>query len=163
MKMQVTSLNVLVTKTVSFLKPIAAKKDIVIQLHTSEEVFIDCEPVRLRQAINNLVDNAVKYTQNGGKVDVAVSTENGYAIVTVADTGEGISESDLQHIFERFYRVDKARSRETGGTGLGLHIVQRIALLHHGRIEVQSEKGIGSEFKLIVPVRQKGEEGGAEQ
>ena len=69
----------------------------------------------------------------------------------------------MKHVFERFYRVDKARSRETGGTGLGLHIVQRIALLHNGRIEVKSEKGVGSVFQLIVPIRQKSSgEGGAE-
>ena len=161
--MQVTSLNLLVAKTVSFLKPIAAKKDIVVQLHLPDEVFIDCEPVRLRQAVNNLVDNAIKYTPSGGKVDVTVSTEGGNAIVTVEDTGEGIGEEDLKHVFERFYRVDKARSRETGGTGLGLHIVQRIALLHNGRIEVKSEKGVGSVFQLIVPIRQKSSgEGGAE-
>ena len=161
-KMQVTSLTDLVAKTVSFLKPIAAKKDIVLQLHMPDEAFIDCEPVRLRQAVNNLVDNAVKYTQKGGKVDVTVSTEGGYAVVTVEDTGEGMASEELSHIFERFYRVDKARSRETGGTGLGLHIVQRIALLHKGRIEVESEKGVGSVFRLIVPRKQKHDEGGEE-
>ena len=73
-------------------------------------------------------------------------------MISVKDDGSGIAPEDLPHIFERFYRVDKARSRETGGSGLGLHIVQRIALLHHGRVDVQSTEGVGSAFTLILPL-----------
>ena len=108
--------------------------------------------MRIRQAVNNLIDNAVKYTPAGGRVDVGLEVHGEEVAIVVKDTGEGISKEDQAHIFDRFYRVDKARSRETGGTGLGLYIVQCIALLHEGRVEVESEKGQGSTFRLFLPI-----------
>jgi two-component system phosphate regulon sensor histidine kinase PhoR len=106
---------------------------------------------RLAQAVANLVDNAVKYTPDGGAVAVSVEDRGDLVAVAVADTGIGIAPEHLPRIFERFYRVDRSRSRALGGTGLGLSIVKHIATSHGGRIEVESTEGRGSRFTLLVP------------
>lgn len=106
---------------------------------------------RLAQAVANLVDNAVKYTPDGGAVTVSVQDRGDLVAVAVADTGIGIAPEHLPRIFERFYRVDRSRSRALGGTGLGLSIVKHIATSHGGRIEVESAEGRGSRFTLLVP------------
>lgn len=100
----------------------------------------------------NLLDNAVRYTPEGGRVKVDVSAENGSAVFTVADSGIGIPSRDLPRIFERFYRVDRARSRDTGGTGLGLSIARHVAEQHGGRIEAHSELGRGTTFRVRLPL-----------
>jgi two-component system phosphate regulon sensor histidine kinase PhoR len=100
----------------------------------------------------NLVDNALKYTEKGG-VRVGLSQEPGGLVVEVADTGIGIPEEDQARVFERFYVVDKSRSRTSGGTGLGLSIVKHIVLLHGGRIGLQSVPGQGSTFRVFLPFR----------
>lgn len=107
----------------------------------------------LRTALNNLMDNAIKYNRLGGKVTVGCGKEMDGVAVRVADTGIGIPREELPRIFERFFRVDKARSRETGGTGLGLSIVKHIADLHGGGVSVQSVEGEGSTFVIILPER----------
>jgi two-component system sensor histidine kinase SenX3 len=99
----------------------------------------------------NLLENAVRYTPRGGRVSVEVRGENGRATFRVEDTGIGIPSRDLPRIFERFYRVDRARSRETGGTGLGLSIARHVVERHGGRIEAQSELGRGSTFRVTLP------------
>ena len=101
---------------------------------------------KLRQVIYNLLDNAVKYTQEGGQIVLSVQRNGRDAVLTVSDDGPGIKAEYLPHIFERFYRVDKARSRDSGGTGLGLSIVRQIVTLHGGTIRVESEEGKGSRF-----------------
>ena len=99
-----------------------------------------------------LLDNAIKYTLPDGLLEVTLNTEvPGYAICQVKDTGIGISEADLPHIFERFFRSDRARSREEGGAGLGLAIAEWIARVHHGSIEVESVLGSGSTFRIVLP------------
>jgi two-component system sensor histidine kinase SenX3 len=106
----------------------------------------------LVSALKNLVDNAVKYTERGGQVVVSSRpTGDGRVELSVADTGIGIPARDLGRIFERFYRVDRARSRSTGGTGLGLAIVRHVAANHGGEIRVDSEEGVGSTFSLVLP------------
>ncbi|MFO0865200.1 MAG: ATP-binding protein [Gemmataceae bacterium] len=105
----------------------------------------------LDQIVNNLVDNAVKYTPEGGSIRVRWYEENDYAVIEVEDSGIGIPEKDLPRIFERFYRVDKARSRELGGTGLGLAIVKHLAQANHGSVSARSEVGKGSIFTVRVP------------
>ena len=105
----------------------------------------------VRQILDNLVDNAVKYTPAGGKIAVGCREENGQGCLEVQDTGIGIPEQDLPHIFERFYRVDKARSRELGGTGLGLSIVKHLVGALHGSISASSEVGKGSKFLVRLP------------
>jgi signal transduction histidine kinase len=107
--------------------------------------------------VRNLIDNAVRYTPSGGRVGVSVSAEDGQVVLQVADTGMGIPQRDLPRVFERFYRVDRARSRETGGTGLGLAIVRHVAENHGGEVTVRSELSAGSTFVVRLPV------GGASQ
>jgi signal transduction histidine kinase len=109
------------------------------------------------QAIMNLIDNALKYTDKGGHVWVYLQKSGSNAAIVVKDNGCGIPEHEIPYIFDRFYRVDKARARDTGGSGLGLHISQKIALLHGGRIDAQSEEGKGSVFTLYLPIRGRGE------
>lgn len=99
----------------------------------------------------NLIDNAVKYTPEGGTVRVAVGRVDGRAVVTVEDTGEGISPEHLPKAFDRFYRVDKARSREMGGTGLGLSIARSIAAAHGGAVELTRTPGVGTTAPVVLP------------
>jgi len=100
----------------------------------------------------NLLDNAIKYTPEGGKVTITVAQRDGHAVLEVADTGLGISANDLPHVFDRFYRADKARSRQMGGTGLGLSIVRSICMAHGGRVTVSSSEGRGSLFRVELPL-----------
>ena len=106
----------------------------------------------MRQVIYNLIDNAIKYTQDGGQINLSVVREGRYIIFTAADNGPGIKSEYLQHVFERFYRIDKARSRDSGGTGLGLSIVRQIVSLHGGSIRAVSEEGKGSSFIVSLPI-----------
>ena len=106
---------------------------------------------QLVSAVANLLDNAVKYSDTGSEVTVSVVGADGWVDITVADRGIGIPTRDLDRIFERFYRVDRARSRETGGTGLGLAIVRHVANNHGGVVRVQSREGEGSVFTLRIP------------
>ena len=109
-------------------------------------------PDYVERAISNLIDNAIKYTPERGKIEVAVWRDNGHVIVDVSDNGIGIPLEDLTRIFERFYRVDRSRSRDMGGTGLGLSIVKHVAQVHGGSIDVTSTPGSGSRFRLRLPV-----------
>ena len=106
---------------------------------------------RIEQVITNIVSNAVKYTPDGGKIDMAVGTSGKNVFVRVTDNGIGIPEKDLPRLFDRFYRVDKARSRESGGTGLGLSIAQEILNQHKGSIEISSEYGKGTSVLITMP------------
>lgn len=120
------------------------------------EVSDDCSTIRadeerLREVFDNLLDNAVKYSGNGTAIRLAGERRNGEAILTVSDSGVGIGREDLPRIFERFYRADKARSRELGGTGLGLSIVKHIVQLHGGRVEAESELGKGTTIRVVLP------------
>lgn len=107
---------------------------------------------QIEQVLVNLIDNAIKYTPQGGRITVSLEADNGEATVHVADTGIGIMSQDVPRLFERFYRVDKARSRQSGGTGLGLSIVKHIVEMHGGRVEVQSEYERGSTFSFVLPL-----------
>jgi signal transduction histidine kinase len=131
---------------------LAEGKHIRVTLAKSEPITIVGDKVRLRQLFLNLIDNAIKYTPNGGAVTLSVERQNGAAVVQVADTGIGIPQGEITKVFDRFYRVDKARSREIGGTGLGLSIAKWIAELHRGTITVQSEVDKGSVFTVELPI-----------
>ena len=146
-------LSALVYKVVAAIKPIANEKDITLTYTVTSELEIECDPLKASLAVTNLIDNAVKYTRKGGTVSVTVQRAGANAAIVVKDNGRGISEKDLPYIFDRFYRVDKARARDTGGSGLGLHIARKIALLHGGSINVQSEEGKGSTFSLYLPLK----------
>jgi signal transduction histidine kinase len=107
----------------------------------------------IKRMILNLLDNAVKYTPAGGEISLAVARENGHAEIVVRDTGIGIPETDQPRVFDRFYRVDKARARAMGGAGLGLSIAQWIVEVHGGQISVVSAPGKGSTFTVLLPVK----------
>ncbi len=128
----------------------ARQKSIDFTVRT-EPVAVNGSAAELGLAIRNLCDNALRYTEEGGRIRVALEALNGEGMVTVTDTGMGIPGRDLGRIFERFYRVDVARSRQTGGTGLGLAIVKHVAERHGGKVTVKSLLGEGSTFRLVVP------------
>jgi signal transduction histidine kinase len=130
----------------------AKEAGVVIELHTDGVPSVPGSGRDLALLVRNLIDNAVRYTPSGGRVDVSVSAEDGLVVLQVADTGMGIPQRDLSRVFERFYRVDRARSRETGGTGLGLAIVRHVAENHGGEVTVRSELSAGSTFVVRLPV-----------
>lgn len=129
----------------------AELKDMKILVDCDEVLELKANTVLAEQALTNLIDNAVKYSDNGKDIFINVKELQNEIKITVEDSGHGISKKDLKRIFERFYRVDKARSRELGGTGLGLAIVKHVMKTHSGRIEVDSTPGIGSKFTIIFP------------
>ncbi|AHV96666.1 two-component system histidine kinase PnpS [Paenibacillus sabinae] len=138
---------------------VAEKKSITLSAEVPEELFMEGDEDKLRQIFLNLLSNAINYTHEGGNVKVrAVNRQNKdgeeTVVFTVVDTGMGIPRKDLPRIFERFYRVDKARSRSSGGTGLGLSIVKHLVELHRGAISVESDLGIGTTFTLELPLLQ---------
>lgn len=135
--------------------------EVIERLRSTDAVRIESavDPVTVRGArddltllFRNLLDNAVRYSPEGGRVSVRLSERDGRAVLEVEDTGIGIPGRDLPRVFERFYRVDRARSRETGGTGLGLSIARHVAEQHGGRIEAESELGRGSTFRVTLPI-----------
>ena len=126
------------------MRALANAKGIAIQTRNDGNVWVRGDRERLREALVTLLDNAIKYTDAGGRVDLEVGRAHRRATVTVADTGSGIPADSLPHIFDRFYRVDKARSRESGGTGLGLSIAHHIVEAHGGSIRIESEVGKGT-------------------
>ena len=127
------------------------EKGLGFQLGETRDLVVKGDEAMLRQLFFNLLDNAIKYTPSGGTVSVSSLTEGQMAVVAITDTGIGMAPEDIPLIFERFYRVDKARSRVGGGTGLGLAISQRIAEAHGGKIEVESQVGKGSTFTVSLP------------
>jgi two-component system phosphate regulon sensor histidine kinase PhoR len=126
----------------------AAKRSIEIILETDKEITVQGHPLLLEQMIGNLVDNAIKYSGENKTVTIAVAKNNNSPQVSVKDLGNGIASQHLDRIFERFYRVDKARSRNAGGTGLGLAIVKHVAQLHKATLSVDSRIGKGSTFTI---------------
>lgn len=147
------SLKETISMAVQTVEPESRLRNVIVVSEPVEDLEIRGYKVRLEQALVNLVDNAVKFNHPGGEVQIdAVRTPEGFVKITVADTGSGIPKQDLTRIFERFYRVDRARSRQVGGTGLGLAIVKHAVGLMNGRIEVASESGKGSTFTLLIPV-----------
>jgi two-component system phosphate regulon sensor histidine kinase PhoR len=130
---------------------IASEKNIKIAIAYLERVQVYGDPVRLRQMIWNVVVNGIKYTQPDGEVKISLQDKENTALIIVQDNGIGISKEDLPLIFNRFYRVDKARSRQEGGTGLGLSICKFIVDAHKGTINIESELGGGTKFKIALP------------
>lgn len=149
-----TNLNILIQEILKRLHPLARKKSIELIYESFREVFAEVDQVKLTLAISNLIENGIKYTHDNGTVKVIVDADHQNAFIKVTDTGIGIPEEDCEKIFDRFYRVDKTRDRETGGTGLGLSITYRTILLHHGSIKVNSKENEGSEFIVRLPLKQ---------
>jgi two-component system, OmpR family, phosphate regulon sensor histidine kinase PhoR len=136
---------------------VAEDKHVAIKAAVANDpILIDGDGEALRELVDNLVSNAIKYTPEGGHVDVRLGVEGAHAVLTVDDTGIGIAPEDQGRVFERFYRVDKARSRQMGGTGLGLSIVKHVALAHGGNVSLKSAPGRGSSFRVQIPLRRGG-------
>ncbi len=127
-------------------------RDMDVALLQDEVVSVEGDPDRLMQLVMNLISNALKYTPDGGRITIALTAYNRWARILISDTGVGISELDLPHLFERFYRVDRARTRAQGGVGLGLSIAKWIAEAHGGRITVESQVGHGTTFTIWLPM-----------
>jgi len=143
---------VVLARSVTVLEKLRLEKAISLRVDAAQDLpKALADEQRLSQVLVNLLDNAIKYTPHGGAITVSISLEDKFIQVSISDTGIGIPAQDLPRIFERFYRVDKARSRELGGTGLGLSIVRHIIQAHSGQVWVQSELGRGSTFSFTVP------------
>lgn len=152
--LNITSVNVneLMEMVLTRLKPIAEKKNIEILFESFRPVVAEIDEVKFSQVISNLVDNAIKYNNIDGWVHVSLNADYQYFYIRVEDSGIGIPQESQDMVFERFYRVDKARSRQTGGTGLGLAIVKKIILMHHGTVKLHSEEGSGTTFTVRIPL-----------
>lgn len=148
-----TDINKMVDDILKRITPLAEQKNIEISREYVKNVIAEVDEMKLSLAISNLVENAVKYTPDGGNIKVIVDSDHQNAFVTVSDTGIGISDEEQGKIFNRFYRVDKTRDRETGGTGLGLSITHSTVILHKGSIKVSSKEDIGSTFIVRVPIK----------
>lgn len=134
------------------LRPIAEKQDVELVLESFRPVTAEVDEVKLTLALSNLIENAIKYNKPEGYVHVALNADHKHFFVSVIDNGIGIPEDAQEHIFERFYRVDKSHSRAIGGTGLGLSITRNIIILHHGEIKVHSVLGEGTTFTVRIPL-----------
>lgn len=145
-------INVLVQQIMKRLRPIARRRNVELIYESIREVTADADEVKLSLAVNNLVENAIKYNVENGWVRVTLDADHQFFYIKVADSGIGIPEEYQSLVFERFYRVDKARSRETGGTGLGLAITRKVILMHHGAIRLVSKEGEGSAFTVRIPL-----------
>ena len=145
-------LRALVEEVCKHAEILAEEKNIKIIIAFLEPIEIKGDEVRLRQMVWNVLQNGIKYTQQGGELKISLQNESDFALLTIQDTGIGIPEEDLPLIFNRFYRVDKARTRDEGGSGLGLSICRQIAEAHKGKIEVESKLGVGTRFKIRLPV-----------
>jgi len=148
-------LSPLVAECFTALAAPAADRNVTLRSEVGSDVFVYADARRLEQMLTNLVDNAVKFNREGGEVRVSHEREGGRDRVHITDTGEGIPPEHLPRIFERFYRVDRARSREMGGTGLGLAIVKHLARTHGGEATVRSTPGQGSTFTVELPAAAK--------
>ena len=146
------SINDLIELILKRLRPIAGQKDIDVIYESVREVTAEVDEVKLTLAISNLVENAIKYNKEHGYVKVTLDADHQFFTIGVEDNGIGIPEESKEHIFERFYRVDKSHSRKIGGTGLGLAITRNAILMHRGAIGVESEEGVGTAFYVKIPL-----------
>jgi heavy metal sensor kinase len=153
-RMEVTQVDLgkLAAETVEQMKLLADEKSLSMTCDVSPDVYVGGDRSRLKQVIVNLIDNAIKYTPEGGDIKLKVRSDQDNAEVEISDTGAGIPPEAMPHIFERFYRADKARSRESGGAGLGLAIVKAICTAHGAEIKVTSTEGQGSRFLIALPL-----------
>lgn len=150
--MKQENINDLLEKILKRLQPIAAARNIEVVFESFRPVNAEVDGVKLSLAITNLVENAVKYNIDGGWVHVSLNADHKFFYIEVADSGIGIPEESKEHIFERFYRVDKSHSREIGGTGLGLAIARNAVVMHRGAIKVYSQLGEGTTFTVRIPL-----------
>lgn len=146
-------LNKMLDDILKRLTPLAEQKNITLSKEYIKNVAVEADEMKFSLAISNLVENAIKYTEPKGSVKVVLDCDHQNAFITVSDTGIGINDEEQTKIFNRFYRVDKTRDRETGGTGLGLSITHSTVILHKGSIKVSSKEGEGSTFIVRIPIK----------
>lgn len=153
LNIEMTNINELLELVLKRLRPIASKQNVELILDSFRPVNAEIDQTKMTLALSNLVENAIKYNNpEGGWVRVSLNADHKYFYVTVADSGIGIPEESLNHIFERFYRVDKSHSREIGGTGLGLAISRSAIVMHRGAIKVYSKENEGTTFSVRIPL-----------
>lgn len=146
------SVNGLLKQAIELMRPMAQKREIRLELQAAPaDASVWCDSEAVSQILSNLLDNAIKYTPSGGRIAVGAESRGRFVELYVRDTGIGIPAEELPRLFERFYRVDKARSRELGGTGLGLSIVKHLVAAHSGTARVESRTGEGSTFFFTLP------------
>jgi signal transduction histidine kinase len=148
------NMNELLEQILKRLQPIADKQQVEVVMESFRPVSAEVDEVKISLAITNLVENAIKYNRNDGTgwVHVTLNADHQYFYLKVEDSGIGIPEESLDHIYERFYRVDKSHSREIGGTGLGLAITRNCVLMHRGAIKAHSVEGEGTTFDVRIPL-----------
>jgi signal transduction histidine kinase len=146
-------LDLLVKDIANLFQVLAEQKSIGLNIDSCHGTTVMGDKVRLQQLFTNLIDNAVKFTPDGGSIRIRAERDGDFAKVEVVDTGMGIPKEEQENIFKRFYRVDKSRSKEVGGVGLGLSIVEWIAHAHNGKIEVKSQLNQGSTFTVYLPLQ----------
>ncbi|MCX7958847.1 MAG: ATP-binding protein, partial [Deltaproteobacteria bacterium] len=144
------NINELINEIIPLFKKRISEKNLSLSLSLGSKSEITCDRLKIEQAIINIIDNAIKYTDTGS-ITVSSSEDTDYIAIAIEDTGIGIPRQDIERIFERFYVVNKSRSRASGGTGLGLSIVKHIVSRHNGTIEVRSEENRGSKFIIRLP------------
>ena len=149
---EVTAVHLVVAEAVERVAPVARSRHIDLDVDVPKRHVVRGDRRQLVSAVTNLLENACKYSDAGATVSVRSRADGSWVEIDVTDSGLGIPERDLERVFERFYRVDRARSRETGGTGLGLSIVRHVATNHGGEVLVESQEGLGSTFTLRLPV-----------
>ena len=152
MNIQAHNMNEMLELILKRLKPIAAKQNVEMVFESFRDVVAEVDEVKLTLALTNFVENAIKYNKENGWVHVSLDADHKYFYVKVIDSGCGIPEEDQEHIFERFYRVDKSHSREIGGTGLGLSIAKNVVLMHRGIIEISSVIDEGTTITVRIPL-----------
>lgn len=152
LKMNPVRLDLLINDMGDLFQILAEQKNIALNINSLQETVVMGDKTRLQQFFTNLIDNAMKYTLDGGAIHITLEKNQELAVVKISDTGIGIPKDEQEKIFKRFYRIDKSRSKETGGVGLGLSIAEWIAHAHHGKIEVESELNKGSIFTLSLPI-----------
>lgn len=152
LNIDMVNINELLELILKRLKPIARKQNIELVLESFRPVTAEIDEVKLTLALTNLVENAIKYNKEEGWVHVSLNADHKYFFVRVEDSGIGIDEESLEHIYERFYRADKSHSREIGGTGLGLAITRNAILMHRGAIKAHSKLGEGTVFTVRIPL-----------
>ncbi|MCR5324469.1 MAG: ATP-binding protein [Lachnospiraceae bacterium] len=152
MHIALVSINQLLELLLKRLTPIAVSSNVELVFESYREVEAEVDEVKLNLAISNIIENGIKYNKEKGRVTVSLNSDHKFFLIRIADTGIGIPQEELDNIFDRFYRVDKMRSRQTGGTGLGLAITKSIILMHHGTVRVESVEGEGTSFTIKVPL-----------
>ena len=151
---EITNMNELLADIVKRLKPLANKRKIELVYDEEKEVNAEVDVVKITLALTNLIENGIKYNRDEGLVKIKLDSDHQNAYISIEDNGIGIPEDEQNKVFDRFYRIDKTRDRETGGTGLGLSITQRTVLLHNGSIKLTSKENEGTMFVVRLPLKQ---------